>query len=95
MKPMGKSWVYFKRQFTFKTINLYDYRMSFIQKNLGTVISRVCFFSKRYFSFFKAETGIVHWNVYSFNYLLKWRKTEVLLLLGNVVYMYFMKKSPA
>lgn len=46
MKPMGKSWVYFKRQFTFKTINLYDYRMSFIQKNLGTVISRVCFFPK-------------------------------------------------
>lgn len=46
MKPMGKSWVYFKRQFTFKTISLYDYRMSFIQKNLSTVISRVYFFPK-------------------------------------------------
>lgn len=46
MKPMGKSWVYFKRQFTFKTINLYDYRMSFIQKNLSTVISRIYFFPK-------------------------------------------------
>lgn len=46
MKPMGKSWVYFKRQFTFKTINLYDYSMSYIQKNLSTVISRVYFFPK-------------------------------------------------